>query len=152
MIEAWRIVEAAFADTAFDGEGARRYDGRWHSKGLRVVYTSSGIALASLELLVHLESQHIPEYVVFSCYFPEALVEMIDVRQLPPNWTDTPAPPELQRIGGTWLAGRTSAVLQVPSAIIPSDANYLLNPEHEDFKSIDIGVSRPFKLDPRLRT
>lgn len=153
MIEGWRIVEAAFADNAFDGEGSRRYDGRWHSKGMPVVYTSSSIALATLELLVHLESERrVPDYVVIRCYFPEALLETVDRTRLPANWREYPAPSELQRIGGEWLAGRSSAVLEVPSAIIDREVNYLLNPEHEDFKSIDIGASQQFKLDPRLRT
>jgi len=151
VIEAWRIVEAAFAEAAFDGEGSRKYDGRWHSKGMRVVYVSSGIALATLELLVHLEGRA-PRYVVIPCYFPEAIVESVDPKKLPANWSKTPAPATLRRIGGEWFTGRASAVLEVPSAIITAGVNYLLNPEHEDFKSIDIGEPRPFKLDPRLRT
>ncbi len=153
MIEAWRIVRAAFAETAFDGAGSRKYDGRWHSKGMPVVYVSSSIPLATLELLVHLESERrVPRYVVIPCYFPEAIVETVDLKKLPANWTRTPAPAKLQRIGGEWFTNRVSAVLEVPSAIVTTDVNYLLNPEHEDFKSVDIGEPRPFKLDPRLRT
>ena len=153
MIEAWRIVEARFAETAFDGEGARKYDGRWHAKGTSVVYTAGSIALATLEMLVHLESEsHIPSYVVIGCSFHEALVEVVDRDRLPRNWRDLPAPSELQVIGGAWLRSRTSAVLEVPSAVINAESNYLLNPEHPDFQSIEIGIPQPFKLNPRLHT
>ena len=153
MIEAWRIVEARFAETAFDGEGARKYDGRWHTKGLSVVYTAGSIALATLEMLVHLESErHIPSYVVIGCSFQEALVEVVDREHLPRNWRDLPAPSELQLIGSAWLRSRTSAVLEVPSAVINAESNYLLNPAHPDFQSIEIGLPQPFELDPRLRT
>ena len=55
-ITAWRIVRARFADSAFDGEGARRYGGRWNSRGTRMVYTAGSQALAALEMLVHLDA------------------------------------------------------------------------------------------------
>jgi RES domain-containing protein len=120
---------------------------------MRVVYTAETSSLANLELLVRLvrPTEH-PAHVLLPCYFHEALVEAVDRRRLPKNWRDAPAPPELQEIGNAWLLERTSAVLQVPSAINPNESNFLLSPEHEDFKSIDIGQPSPYKIDFRLLT
>lgn len=148
MITAWRIVEARFAETAFDGEGARRTNGRWHSRGTAIVYTSSSDALATLEMLVHLE-RRIPRYVIIACSFHEVLVEEITRASLPTHWKDFPSPPQLRELGDAWARDRVSAVLSVPSALSDTEHNYLLNPEHDDFRSIEIASPRPFRLDPR---
>ena len=152
MIEAWRIVKAEYADEAFTGEGAMLFAGRWHSAGTRIVYTSDSIAQATLEILVHIRKMRVPEYRVIPCYFHEALVEELPVASLPPNWFDPVAPVELRQFGDRWAHERASAVLKVPSAITLVEFNYLLNPEHPDFASVEIGEPRPFKLDYRLIT
>jgi len=151
MITAWRIVHPMYADDAFTGEGPRRRGGRWSPSGVAVVYVASSVALATLEIIVHNQrALRLPEYVLFSCSFPEALVESIDRARLPKNWRDYPAPAELQQIGAEWLLKRSSAVLEVPSAVIEEEVNYVLNPELEDFRSIHIGAARPFHVDARL--
>jgi RES domain-containing protein len=151
VITAWRIVDPMFADDAFSGEGPRRMGGRWTPRGVVVVYTASNVSLAALEILVHNQyALRVPELVIFSCHFPEAIVETVDRGRLPADWRSYPGPVELQRIGGEWLESKTSAVLEVPSAVIEEEVNYLLNPEHEDFRSIDIGQPRSFRIDPRL--
>jgi RES domain-containing protein len=151
VITAWRVVDERYADDVFSGEGARLHKGRWHSEGTRIVYTCSTIALASLELLVRVPRGHrLATMVIASCTFPEVLVEDLDSALLPGNWSAYPAPPELQSIGTAWAWEKRSAVLSVPSAVIPEERNYLLNPEHEDFRSVDIGLPRPFRLDMRL--
>lgn len=151
MITAWRIVDSKYAEDAFSGEGARRYKGRWHTAGTRMVYTSSTISLATLELLVRTPgAQLLREYAIVACHFPEALVEEVDRKKLPENWRDYPPPPQLQQLGNGWIADATSAVLMVPSAVTPEEVNYLLNPEHPDFKSVDIGQPRPFRPDLRF--
>jgi RES domain-containing protein len=153
VITAWRIVDPIYTDDAFTGEGPRRRGGRWSPVGAVVVYTASRLSLAALEIIVHNQrALRVPQYVAFSCSFPEAIVETLDRRRLPPNWRDYPAPPELQQIGADWLSSRGSAVLEVPSAVIEEETNYLLNPEHDDFRLVEIGQPRPFKLDPRLIT
>ena len=152
MITAWRLVKALYAKDAFTGEAARRRGGRWNPVGTPVVYTSSGAALATLETLVHLESEQVVDFVMITCSFPEVLVEKVDRTRLPDGWRGIPSPRILQEIGYEWASQRVSAVLEVPSAVLPEDNNYLLNPEHPDFQSIDIGVPRPFSLDLRLFT
>jgi RES domain-containing protein len=153
VIVAWRIARREYADDAFSGEGAFLYAGRWHSEGTRIVYTAENLSLATLEVLVHLSGrQNLPDYVLIPCYFPEAVVEELDVTQFPANWADAIAPPALRLFGDRWAADRGSAVLKVPSAVTLVEYNYLLNPDHPDFNSVDIGEPRPFRLDVRLFT
>jgi RES domain-containing protein len=152
VIEAWRIVKAEYAEDAFSGEGAALRAGRWHSQGTRIVYTAESIALATLEILVNMRRPSVPEYRALPCYFHEALVEELSVATLPENWSDPVAPLALRQVGDAWTHDRVSAVLKVPSAVTLVEFNYLLNPEHPDFPSIEIGAPRPLKLDYRLVT
>jgi len=153
VIRAWRIVKARFADDAFSGEGSRLHPGRWHSAGHRVVYTSSSLPLATLELLVHVSRNDTAHgYSVLNCWFPEAIVENVDYSHLPNDWRAYPPPAALQQLGNEWLRSRSSAVLCVPSAVLETEVNYLINPEHEDFRSVDVGLPYPFSLDSRLVT
>jgi len=151
VITAWRIVKARHAASAFDGEGARVEGGRWNSPGTPVVYTSQSAALAALELLVHLgRGSILAAYVLIPCTFDDALMSRLDRRRLPKNWRSYPAPPELQLVGDEWVKSGTSAALEVPSAVIETDSNYLLNPHHEDFHAIRVKDPQPFEFDLRL--
>lgn len=150
-ITAWRIVKARHAGNAFDGEGARVEGGRWNSPGTPVVYTSQSAALAALELLVHLgRGSILAAYVLMPCRFDDAVVSRVDRKRLPKNWRSYPAPPELQLIGDKWVKSGTSAVLEVPSAVIETDVNYLLNPLHADFHAIRVMDPQSFEFDLRL--
>lgn len=150
-LTAWRIVKRKLASEAFSGEGARLYGGRWNSPGVRMVYTAESRSLAALEILVHLESlELLSQYVVFEVSFDASLVTRIQEGNLPPDWQAEPAPSELRAIGDSWAASRASAVLQVPSAIIPSESLFLLNPLHKDFSKLAIGQPLPIRIDPRL--
>ena len=150
-IVSWRIVKARLAREAFDGEGARVAGGRWNSPGTPVVYTSESASLAALEMLVHFGRDAMPPgYVLISCEFDESRVMRLDRRRLPRDWRSYPAPSELQAIGDDWVRVGKSAVLEVPSAVIDLDSNYLLNPRHRDFRSIRIGDAKAFDFDPRL--
>ncbi len=149
-IVVWRIVKRKYEATAFDGEGASKYGGRWNSPGKRVVYTAGSKSLALLELLVYLDSSVLSSYVVIPVTFSDALLSQVDILSLPPVWKEHPAPVELREMGDRWLESFGSAVLQVPSAIVPDESNYLINPDHPDFSSVEIGASVPFKIDLRL--
>ncbi len=148
MKQAWRIVKTKHAATAFSGEGARLYGGRWNSVGTSMVYTSGSKALAALESLVHLNPPVIFKYVAIPIAFDDALVEKVVA--LPADWTEEPTPPATTVIGDLWVKEARSAVLELPSVIIPGEPNYLLNPAHPDFKKIVIGNPEPFSFDPRL--
>lgn len=153
-VTAWRICKAKYAVAPFnpfDGEGARRTGGRWNSAGRRVVYTSQAASLAAMEMLVHLDdSALLLSYSLIPVTIPAKLIEELDPASLPQTWRESPGPVELQVLGDTWLTRAASAVLRVPSAVIESEYNYLLNPEHPNFPQLVIGDSRPFKFDPRL--
>jgi len=153
VITSWRIVKARRVATAFDGQGARLRGGRWNSPGIAIIYTAQSAALAALETMVRLDRDRpIPEFALIPCHFAAKVVSHVDRSLLPKNWRSYPAPPELQQIGNEWVKSGRSAVLLVPSAIIESETNYLLNPQHKDFASIEFGSPQPFALDLRLLT
>ena len=148
--QAWRMVKETHSAGAFDREGARLYGGRWNSVGTRVVYASGSMALATLESLVHLNPPVSFKYAAIRVEFDAHLVETIDVSSLPADWTEEPPPPSTKMIGDRWVKEARSAVLELPSIIVPTEPNYLLNPEHPDFKLVKIGEPAPFAFDPRL--
>ncbi|MBI1389702.1 MAG: RES domain-containing protein [bacterium] len=150
-ITAWRIVFAEQAKQAFDGEGARRYGGRWNPKGVPMVYTAAHASLAVLELLVHVnETAHMRSFNLIPIDFDEAMCTRLSIGDLPRNWRDQPFGRETQEMGRRWLEGGESAALAVPSVIIPSELNYLINPRHPDFKRFKIGKPETFEYDARL--
>lgn len=151
MASAWRIVRANRARTAFSGEGAWRYGGRWSSAGVRVVYVSEHQSTAALEILVHTAPVLLPEkYQAFRLEWPDGLTEEFPMKKWPVNWRISPPPAETMEVGDRWTAERRSAILAVPSAISPDDKNFLLNPEHPDFKRIRIAPPIDYEFDPRL--
>lgn len=151
MHSAWRIVKARYAATAFDGEGARRSGGRWNSPGTRVVYTSSTISLALLEMLVNLgESSVLAGYVLIESRFDAALVLTLPRAALPANWQKKPVPAEARAVGDQWVQQSRSAILMVPSVVVPQESNYLLNPLHPKFAAVKISAPVPFPFDARL--
>jgi RES domain-containing protein len=115
------------------------------------VYASGTIALATLEIIVHLESTApLPAYRLIEMSIPESLVTALQLNSLPANWRQYPAPAELRVLGDEWLDTRRSAVLKVPSALVAIEYNYVINPHHPDFGLITTGSPLPFPLDPRL--
>jgi RES domain-containing protein len=82
--------------------------------------------------------------------FDDALVEAVNPLTLPSDWSEEPPPPSSQAIGDLWVRKAPSAVLEIPSVIIPSETNYLINPKHPDFHKIHIGKPVPFAFDSRL--
>jgi RES domain-containing protein len=151
MAIAWRIVQAHVADRAFTGEGARRYGGRWNSKGFAVVYTASSISLAILEVLVHIPIYGIlEEYVHIPVEFDQDLAATLNSKNLPDDWNQDPSPLAIRQIGDSWVENLESVILEVPSAIVPTEKNYLINPAHPAFKKLKIGSPTKFQFDPRL--
>lgn len=150
MRQAFRIVREAYAATAFTDEGAALTGGRWNSPGSRVVYTSASASLAALETLVHLNPAMRFKYLIFPIEFYEALVEKLPPASLPAGWRDEPPPPATKRLGDAWVKQARTAVLELPSVIIPGESNYLINTSHPDFKNIIMGKPRTFSFDNRL--
>lgn len=150
-VTAWRITKRKYKDAAFTGAGARKYGGRWNSPGTAIVYTAETQSLAILEMLVHVETPDLlPEYVLIGVEIDESLVRELDRSKLPRNWRAQPAPLELRKFGDEWLAAGQSAVLRVPSALVPGESNFLVNPAHPDFSKLTIRDAISFALDERL--
>ncbi len=150
----WRIS----AHGSFDGEGARRFGGRWNRPGTAVVYAAATLALAMLEFLVHLDRSR-SAVAVFAHYadVPDgASVKTVNADQLHSSWHAYRAPDALKDIGTDWARSMSSAVLSVPAAVlrVPSglvtaERNFLINPAHADFTRIRVHSVR-IRLDPRM--
>lgn len=148
----WRVTRKAHAEQPLSGEGARRYGGRWNHAGSAVVYTSESLSLAVLEYLVNLPISDLPDDLVsVQIQIPESLPQnRISVADLPDNWRAFPAIEDLKDIGTDWAREAKTAILSVPSVVIPTELNYLINPAHEVTRRIEIVSVEPFALDVRL--
>jgi RES domain-containing protein len=147
----WRIVPEELAGSAFDGDGARRFGGRWNSAGMPMVYAAEHLSLAALEVRVHIERTSLK--MCFQCLafeFDERLMKVLPAGSIPKDWQQEPPPASLQAVGDRWLAAMESVILAVPSVIILAEHNFLINPRHPDFKKLKIGRPTAFSFDYRL--
>lgn len=153
MIRVFRICKTKHAANPYDGEGAFLNGGRWNSPGTRMIYTAGSLALAALEMLVNLEDDEmLLEYSFATAEIDSALIVTVkDFQPLPANWSDSPTPTEVQQIGDEWVRRQVSAVLEVPTSVVPLEKNYLLNPNHPNFKKIVLLKTEKFRFDERLR-
>ena len=150
----WRISHKKHIDSAFKAEASNYNRGRWNSKGTSLIYTSATLSLATLETLVSMEIENFGNiFVSIGVKIPDNLpIKQVDENLLPHNWRDTSPPFVLASIGDKWLTAKTTAVLKVPSAIIPQEYNYLINPLHPDFERISIYPPQSFTLDRNLKS
>ncbi|WP_235296006.1 RES family NAD+ phosphorylase [Portibacter marinus] len=148
-MEVFRIVLKKWSDV-MTGSG---YPGRWNSKGKFVVYTSSSRALASLENIVHRSGEGLNQnFRTMVIHVPDSLqVLNLDTSKLRANWHEFQHFRHCQAMGDQWLEECETAVLRVPSSIVKHEYNYLLNPQHSDFKKICIIDVEPFDFDPRIK-
>ncbi|MEN8167500.1 MAG: RES domain-containing protein [Pseudomonadota bacterium] len=150
MFNVWRIVTARFIDTAFSGEGARRYGGRWNHKGVPMVYTTGSQSLAMLEMLVQDEPLRAHYFMIPAVIPPGLKIDHVSIDQLTTDWREHSALERLRAIGGEWATQLSSTVLAVPSAVVPAETNYLLNPKHPGFAKIAIDKPQELVTDLRL--
>lgn len=151
MPRAWRLCKAKWAPTAFSGNGAAEFPGRWNSLGQKVVYVASSQALAALEMLAHVEDRSYlrrAQFVVIAVDIPDALVQI--PKRLPSGWAHSPPLRVSQKLGDRFLAAASMPALRVPSAVVPEEFNYLLNPLHREFSQLVLGRPEKFRFDPRL--
>ncbi|MCV6615447.1 MAG: RES domain-containing protein [Cellvibrionaceae bacterium] len=155
MLTGYRIAAPDFASDISDmmsGEGAYLFGGRWNSKGTRAVYLGTSLAQAAMELLMHLgRSDILNTYIQLSVSFDESLVEHIDLEDLPDDWREASMAPRVQATGDAWIEAQSSVILQVPSAAVMGEYNYLVNPAHPEFSKLRYGEILPFKYDARLQ-
>ncbi|MCC6367656.1 MAG: RES family NAD+ phosphorylase [Bryobacterales bacterium] len=150
MPRLWRLYRAEYGP-GLDGIGGRLADGRWHTRGARVVYFGASAAIVVLERLAHTDPDLLPADLHLACFeLPETFtgINAGDISALPENWIRDEN--ETRRIGGQWWRERSSLLLVVPSAILPEESNYVLNAQHPEAKSLRLIGGRPFTFDPRL--
>lgn len=144
----YRITKSRYANQLIASGGAAR----WNSRGKFVIYTAASRALACLENVVHRSGEGLQDdFRVMVIDVPDTLqIERIMLEQLPTDWYEYKQYFQCQQLGDQWLLEHKAAVLQVPSAIIPHESNYLLNPAHSDFQKIRLLKIEPFSFDPRI--
>jgi len=148
----WRICREIHAAEAFSGEGARRYGGRWNSRGVPMVYTSSSLALAAIEYFVHLEPNQAPaDLVSISAALPDGEpVRTMQPTDLPEAWWTEESLPATRELGDEWTRSTSSLAILVPSVPIRSEWNMLMNPLHPHIKELKIDPPQLFVFDARM--
>jgi RES domain-containing protein len=146
-ITLWRLDRDRWVqnDSCLSRQGASDYSARWNKQGEKVVYTAANISLAFLEIFVHLaldrrsSSPQNPSNTqvessrrIIQLYLDDLEYETIEPDRLPDNWREASAYPQLQELGSEWWQAGKTAVLKVPSAIVPNEFNYVINPDHRD--------------------
>ncbi|MCL2923940.1 MAG: RES family NAD+ phosphorylase [Trichodesmium sp. MAG_R04] len=150
----WRISHKRYTNIALISGGYNRGRGRWNSKGTSLIYTSATLSLAALETLVSMEIENFSNiFVSISLKIPDNFpIQQVNESLLPHNWRDNPSPKVLASIGDQWFTSKTTVLLRVPSAIIPQEYNYLINPLHPDFEKILIDPPQSFILDRSIKS
>jgi RES domain-containing protein len=150
-MRAYRITKRRHVLSAFSGEGAKAYGGRWNRPGTPVVYAAQSRALAALEALAHFGgAERRIAFVIFEIDIPDELILRLDVSTLPPDWRSPEPRAGTQDVGSDWQSHARSAALMVPSVLIPQEHCVLLNPEHPDTTLLMVGYPEAFEFDGRL--
>jgi len=146
----WRVYRAKHGP-GLDGVGGMFSDGRWHSRGARVVYFGASAAIVVLERLAHTDPPLLPDDLRLGRFDFTGTVEVAKVEEiltLPPHWVQEEV--ATRRAGDRWRSELSSCLLTVPSAILPEEANFVFNPLHSEAKHLRLVSERPFQFDARL--
>lgn len=151
----FRLTQKKYSDDPFSPIGARRFGGRWNSKGTDALYFSESESLSTLEVFVHVNRhpEIVKQYDLYCIELPNNLIAQLEEENLPSQWNAIPFSESTQFIGNEFLtlADSEFAALQVPSAISPRDKNYLVNPNHTAMKVVfKSAVKLGFEFDPRI--
>lgn len=147
----FRLSRSKYPDF-LSGYGASISGGRWNSKGVKMVYTSCSRSLCTAELAVHLQLGIVPsDYLITSIEIPTRIkIKIFPIAKLPKEWRAFPHPVSTQLIGNEFIKQNKFAVGKVPSAVVPGDFNFILNPFHKDFHWIRVKKTEKFEFDERL--
>jgi RES domain-containing protein len=156
MVVVWRIaaITTDYGADDLTGAGAKKTGGRWNRPGLSVLYCASTRALAALETVVHLAAEALPlnRYLV-QIEIPKKIFaarETLTATASPVGWDALPAGVISLNFGDEWLKSKRSAVIAVPSIVVPEESNILINPEHTDAAVITATVVRKWIYDTRI--
>jgi RES domain-containing protein len=147
----YRLAPTKFAND-LTGEGARLFGGRWNHPGIACLYSSESRALAVLEYSVNTGADHIPPALsIITIETGTASIEEIPESVLPPDWKSAPAPSSTKDFGSAIIKSSKAAIIKIPSAIITSEHNFLLNPTHPDARMFKILELTDFHYDLRIK-
>ena len=150
-MQAFRIAKTRHIRD-LSGIGAMLHGGRWNCRNIPVVYASENRSLATVEFLVHVSLSIVPNDLSIACLeIPDNVVsEQISINDLPENWREYPAPPELAKLGSEWALEKRSLLLRVPSVVVPNEFNILINPRHQEIYTVTISRVERHTIDSRL--
>ncbi|MBU3680075.1 MAG: RES domain-containing protein [Candidatus Kapabacteria bacterium] len=147
----WRLVKERRAENVLSGDGSRLFGGGWNHPGQSIVYASSSLSLAALEVFVHLHGHEVNlRFRAFQLSMPDNAVEVITTEDLPDGWRSSPSTDECKAIGSAWALSQRSLALAVPSIIVPQETNILLSTNHPLFKRVRITSEHAFAFDERM--
>ncbi len=134
------------------GEGAKLHGGRWNKIGVPCIYTSESKSLSVLEYAANVRLEEMPVSLSITVYeLPEKSWKEISVDQLPKNWQEVPIPEENKLMATELLQSLNILALKIPSIIIPSEYNFILNPLATKFETIKIVEVHNFTMDKRIK-
>lgn len=147
----YRLAKTAYSHD-LSGKGAQKAGGRWNSRGVAMVYTSESRALCTAEIAVHTPLGILPDdYQLITIEIPDQIkIFKILPQNLAPEWKSIPHSGKTQELGDTFIKAGKFVVMKAPSAVVPGDSNYLINPDHPDAKMIQIVKVEPFTFDQRM--
>lgn len=148
-MQVYRIASRKYAYD-LSGLGAALNGGRWNRKGTPVLYSGESREIALLETVVHTPPLLVPELDLLVLDIPGDSISEFNVADLPPNWMEYPAPAILAEMGEDWVQAGKTIALKVPSCILDTAHNYLLNPRHPEYHRVQLVEHAPFRLDKRL--
>jgi RES domain-containing protein len=148
-MQVYRLVKSTYAND-LSGTGAAMAGGRWNNKGRAVLYTSENTALALLEIVVNIPPMFRPDLHLLKLDVPKEKIIQFDSKQLPDNWFKYPAPRILAEMAEKHYLDPEILGIQVPSAIVHDQFNFILNPISSHFKEVKLLSKQPFIFDPRL--
>ena len=149
-MQVYRITKRKYASD-ISGTGAALYPGRWNKKGTPVLYAGENKEIALLETLVHIPPMLSPQLDIVTLEIPEDSMSVLTIKDLPSNWHHFPAPTILSEIGQQWIDEGTTVALKVPSSIIHTSHNIILNCKHQVYSMVKILEQHPFYFDLRLK-
>lgn len=150
-MEVYRLGNSKHA-RLLNGEGARLHGGRWNSIGIPCLYSSESVSLCVLEYACNVSLNLLPLSLSITVItLPDGSWHEFKLNELPKNWKATPPPVDTQLWGSKQLTEASMLALKLPSVIIPTEHNYIINPLHPDFKKVKIKEVRPFNFDKRLK-
>ena len=149
MIHVFRIANCKYIDD-LSGKGAALHGGRWNSIDVYMLYAAESPALALLEAIAHIGKIPEQRYCMITIEMPNDKIETIAPEQLSTGWHKSPPPDFLKVTGDNFIRANISLALKVPSVLMPEEHNFLINPNHKDFKKIKTVANRPLNIDERL--